>query len=93
MRTTSDIEVFKHGKYYQTIECKECGAGFGFTPRSIQSFVTVDPGNDGKNYKYEKHFLVCPECGNIITLKLDVSPIEVEETEKEDKQEEETETE
>lgn len=72
------MEIIKHGKTYQELECEMCKAQIGFTYRDIEHKIVNDAYN-GTVHETITEFIYCPECGCriVLSLKIDGVPREV----------------
>ena len=58
---------WKNG-WKKEIECGKCGALLSYTNGDIHSFSELEFPGVGQEYYYrfEKYYIVCPECGSYI---------------------------
>jgi transcription elongation factor Elf1 len=61
------MEVTKHGKFFQEIQCPNCGAYLGVTPSDITTFSSIHEV-EGVKKQYKESFINCPECHSALTV-------------------------
>ena len=71
------MEIIKHGKTYQEIECNSCKAVIGFSYRDIEHKVMRDAYND-QVHETVSEFIYCPECGCRLVLSLKIDGVDRE---------------
>lgn len=65
------MDIIKHGKTYQELDCMMCEAKIGVADKDIQHTIAHDAYGGGI-HETVTEFVYCPECGCRIVLSLSI---------------------
>ena len=71
------MNIIKHGKTYQELDCIMCNALIGVADKDIEHKIAHD-AYDGAIHETITEFVYCPECGCRIVLSLKIDGVDRE---------------